>query len=614
VAGDTLTQAVTGASMVVTDVVHSDETTLHLVSITTAPLPGDTITQLNSLASLLVTEVDLNENTITGTNLNTGTFTTNAADTVTSDNLGGAVFAPSPGTVISVSYVPDVVFGLNMETGDWVLDPVHLVQSDNAGAVMDPAWAFLIGLEFLDYDQFYAEPCGRFMVKYKDSLFMARIERTYLHGAGYQQVGTPTWTYEPSAYMWSFYGRATGMELGTPPEYPFRVPNEPNERVWGCQAHGGFQLNRHNLFRPADGLAITGLETWNDSLYIMKPTGFGQIWGTYSGNFQMRDLEMSQGPCGAYAWCKADEGIYYVTKKGLYLFDGNGASQNVCLSDLAGVGKIFKDDIDWGNCSDMLTGEIIGVILAWDKVNRQVLISYPKVGEQGGGGENDLPGGTPTRMLVYDTFRRRFTEGVLPFPIDDGYRNPCPGIMLAGKDPTDDDYLMFTHPIGNWIGGNANGRVLFKGNTGYRDNVALLDTGLPDADSGDRIAFNVTTKDYTLNSLDSKLALVQDKVIAYTNGGNIKRRITYNYYDLIDEDVDLTYPAVGMDGYIQTRTFKHKTRVTKSTSGASGWTTVAFGYYHDETDHTDVNNTNPDAPIEFVGHSVTVQGKQGYTK
>jgi hypothetical protein len=463
---------------------------------------------------------------------------------------------------------------------------------------------------------FYAEPCGRFMRRYGNSLFMARIERSYLiPGAGTGDDDSVGWDYNQSAYMYSFYGYPTGMVLGTPPVYPFSIPGEPRERVWGCAANG-FALNRHNLFRPECPTPIVGLETWNDSLYIMKPTGFGEISGKFSGNFSLTDLQMSQGPAGAFAWCKADEGIYYCTKKGLYLFDGNPASQNICLSD-GRVKKIFAEDIDWGSCTDLQTGEVVGVIMSWDKNNRQVLISYPKKGEQGAG--TGLPKGCPTRMLVFDTLGKRFTEWILPLPIGQGTpqgQNPCPGIMLGGKEPTDDDYMMATHPIGNSMGNNSNGRLLFHINYGFRDNMELqVTTGDPDPASGDTITFNATSKDYTFGTLDSKIALGNDKLITYTNDGHIKRRVTFNYYDTQDEN-DAVYPVTGTDGYIQTISPIHRTRAAQSTSGATGgWTTVSFSWYHDEFDYTDPANTNPpDGPIEFVGHQITIQGKQGNTR
>jgi len=303
----------------------------------------------------------------------------------------------------------------------------------------------------------------------------------------------------------------------------------------------------------------------------------------------LTDLQMSQGPAGAFAWCKADEGIYYITKKGLYLFDGNGASQNICLSD-GRVKKIFEEDIDWGSCTDMQTGEIIGVIMAWDKGNRCVLISYPKKGEQGVGTgivpNHDLPDGTPTRMMVYDTYGRRFTEYIYPLPIDDDYRNPCPGIMLSGQDPTDDDYTMITHPIGNALGANADGRLLFHANTGYRDNVTLDGTATPELLSGDRITYDATSKDNTLGVLKPKLTVMQQRQIIYANNGTIKRKVIYNYYDVNDE-VELTFGATA-DGWYSEKTLIHQVVHTGTDSVLA---IVAMKYYHDDPLHTKLRIT-----------------------
>ena len=542
---------------------------------------------------------------------------------------------------------------------------------------------------------FYAEPCGRFIKRYNNSLFMARIERSYLIPGTAQVNDTVGWTYEPSGYMWSFYGLSTGMELGTPPVYPFAIPNEPAERVWGCATANpaaNYQLNRHNYFKPADGVPIVGLETWNDRLYIMKPTGFGEVYGSFSGNFILKDLQMSQGPAGAFAWCKADEGIYYITKKGLYLFDGNPASQNVCLSD-GRVKKIFEQDIDWRSCTDMLTGEIIGVIMTWDKGTRSVLISYPKRGEQGGGGVNDLPAGTPTRMMVYDTYGQRFTEWIMPLPINSNATNSvCPGIMLSGQDPTDDDYTMITHPIGNAmdmtilctlpgsvmtvvpnIGGtitqaatgatmivtavnlvagtvqgtnqntgfwdtvtpigtisdgagpmlpdpctpaviiqNNNGRLLFHAQTGHRDNVTLDGSAQPEAMSGDRITWDVTSKDYAFGQLKPKLTVIQQRQVIYANNGGIKRKVIYNYYDVNDE-TELTFGATS-DGWYSEKTLIHQAVHTGTDSSLA---LVSMKYYHDQPEHTALQITfntggNPMTATPPIG-SVLTQAVTGAT-
>jgi hypothetical protein len=615
-AGDIITQAVSGASMEVAyssttgnyvtgvdlktgtwNIVNAHATTGTLVtvpavdnpasvtyqkmtilfaSLTVAPEMGDTLTHAGTGATMVVETADVVANTVTGYDLNTGAWANGQA--VTSDDAGAAVFTPSPATTVTITYVTTEVYGGDMGTGDWTLTPTYLVSDGTA--TMDPANALLTAIEHIDYDQFYAEPCGMFIKKYKNSLFMARIERTELIGSGYQTPGTPTYKYEPSAFMWSFWGRATGMELGTPPEYPFAIPNEPDERVWGCAARG-FKLNRHNYFKRGDGLAITGLETWNKSLYVMKPSGFGQIYGTYSGDMALIDLEMSQGPAGPFAWCKADEGIYYCTKKGLYLFDGNPGSQNICLSD-GKVDKIFKNDIDYDSTVDALTGQTLAISMMWSKAESKVIISYPKRGEQGGSGTPDgLPSGTPTRVLNYDTRYQRFSESKYPLPIDSGYNNPCPGIMKAGEDPTDDTYTVFTHPIGNYLTGNADGRILFQADVGYRDNVTLDGSALPEALSGDRITYNITSKDHTLGRLKPKLSVTSVRQIVYCNNGGVMRRLTYNYYNENEEE-ELTFIATA-DGYYSE---KRVDSCIVSTGTDTGLSTVAFTYYHDDDNHT----------------------------
>jgi len=574
--GAILTQAVTLASMSVTDVVVDDTVTLHLLSITTAPAIGSTIEQATSGAKLTVTSVNLTNNTITGTDQNTGAWF-NYVYTVS----GGGLL-PSPGTVISNETVPDSVFGVDLETGDWAATTSVVNAVSDSTATMDPDPAWVIKATLTNWDEFYAEPCGRFLETFQNSLFMARIERTYLFGSGYQQAGTPRHIYEPSAIMWSFWGLATGMELGTPPVYPFNIPSEPSERVWGCQAYG-FPCNRLLYFRKNDQTFITGMAQWNNSLYVFKPTGFGQITGLFSGDFGLTDLQMSQGPCGPKAWAKADEGIYYCTRKGFYLFDGNSASQNVALSD-GKVSKIFRDDIDWMSTTDSFSGEIIGLSTAWDKNNAQVLISYPKKGEQGG--DTGLPTGTPTRMLVYDILGGRFTEWDIPLPIDAGNTH-SPAFGLMGQDylPTDENYMIGTDPIGNDRITPNDGRILFHINFGHRDNVEIDANNLPDANTGDRIVYDVTTKDFNLGELKHKEACVKHRTTIYANNGNVKTKVIYNYYDAQDEG-DLIFQPTGEDGFVQSIPMEHQSTLTASALvNANKFAVISFKFHHDDPIH-----------------------------
>jgi hypothetical protein len=467
---------------------------------------------------------------------------------------------------------------------------------------------------------FYAEPSGRFIERYNDSLFMARIERTELINNGDTVNDTVRWTYEPSGIMWSFWGYATGMEIvpsgSSIPVYPFDIPFEPNERVWGCAAEG-FRLNRHTTFKAGDGLPIVGLRTWNESLYAMKPNGFMQIRGSFSGNFEFRDLDMSQGPAGPFAWAKTDMGIFYVTKKGLYLFDGNPASQNICLSDGTqggpDVSKIFEEDIDWNTSTNFLTGEVISVSMVWDKANSQLLISYPKRGEQGGGA-TDLPRGTPTRMLVYDTTAGRFTEWDLPLPIDDvtySLENPCPGMMLSGRDPTDDDKILLSHPIGNFLGANDDGRLLYIGSEGHRDNVLLDSDGEADAVTGDRITYDATSADIPVGGLKEKGTFIRWRSVIYANNvstittGRVKRKVIYNYYDS-NIEADLIF-STNEEGYYSNEMIQHQTLHTGDQSAVS---LISFKYYHDDSTTVGATLTQLNTGATMVVSSTVIGTQQ----
>ena len=456
---------------------------------------------------------------------------------------------------------------------------------------------------------FYAEPCGRFMRRYGNSLFMARIERTELVSSGSTaELDILRWKYEPSGIMWSFWGYATGMELGTPPVYPFSIPGEPNERVWGCAAEG-FQLNRHTAFNPGDGLAIVGMELWNESLYVMKPNGFLQIRCTYSGNFQFVDMGMSQGPCGPFAWALAPEGIYYVTKNGLYLMDGNPSSQNICLSDGSqggpDVSKIFDLDIDWGNATNWLTGEIFGVSMVYDKQNKHVIISYPKVGEQGGGDAHDLPVGCPTRQLVYDTTAGRFVEWDYPLPIDDdATAHPNPGLWLTGRDPTDEDTTIFGHPIGNYLGNNDNPCIISIIDTGHRDNVEIDGNAEPEVLSGDRITYDATSSDIPISGLKPKCSITRQKQLIYCNNGSVLRKVIYNYHD-VNNETALTF-TTNEEGWWSNEEMVHQNVQAGNFKYESQFSAVSFKYYHDDSVHTALHLEFADITVApTVGETLT---------
>lgn len=578
-AGTVMTQAVTGASMVVTDVVHSDEITLKLADMTTAPAVGTTISQAGTgPATLVVTSTDLALNTITGTDQHTGFF-----DNVPANTVSGGALVPANSVVLSVTHTPCTVFGLDMGTGTgWVTDPGHLVTEVGSVPAMSPAAVLLTRIVGMDYDQFYAEPCGAFIEEYHECMFMANIERTVLVGAGYQTPGTPTWAYSPNEIMYSHPGWATANQFGTattPPQYPFAIPLEPDERPWGCASPDGYRLNRIAYAEPRGVGSIVGMTKWNETLYIMKAQGFTAVTGNHPTNFSFINLGMSQGPVGRFAWIKTDEGIYYVTKNGLFLFRGNPADAVRALSD-GKTEKVFKEDIDWPSSTQYITGEILGVSVGWDRTNKQIIISYPKKGEQGGGGEGDLPAGIPTRQMVYDTTQGRFTEWDYKLPITDGYDAPGIGIMASGKEPTDDDYFAVTHPCGNQTGGNDNGRLIFRANSGYLDQSTMGTDGEYETD-GLCIPYNATSKDYTLGTLKPKQTLIQQRSVIIANNGNIKRRFTYNFHDVLEE-ANLTYPAADESRYLQGHDAVNKSVRVLRSSTEHQFSTVAFTFYHDD--------------------------------
>ena len=395
------------------------------------------------------------------------------------------------------------------------------------------------------------------------------------------------------------------MQMGSstsPPQYPFAIPSEPWERPWGCSDPNGYQLNRIAYAEPRGVGTVVGLKKWNETLYIMKPQGFTAVYGNHPTNFIFKNLGMSQGPCGRFAWIKTDDGIYYVTKNGLFLFRGQAADAMRPLSD-GKVQKIFDEDIDWMSATDFITGEILGVCMGWDKQKSQIIISYPKRGEQGAG--NLPPSGCPTRQLIYDTTEGRFTEWAYKMPDDSGNWGVGIGMMRSGEDPTDDDYFMVTHPVGNAVGGNANGRLLFQGNIGHLDADTLDDTGTPEG-NGTLIHFYASTKDMMLGTLTPKQAIVRHRSMVYATRGVIKQRVTYNYHDVNDER-DLIYQTFDADNFIQTSVQMNKTVRDKGVSREKSFSTVSFSYYNDQIIPSETpTEDNPQTEIQFLSHSAVV--------
>jgi hypothetical protein len=571
--------------------------TITIESMTTPPVRGETITQAVSGATLVVDSADVDLNTITGYEMNTGTWT--------DDTVAGGSLLPANQIVISVEYVEAAIYGLDLDTGDWVLDPVHLVTSDDAGGtVMTPAGLLLTRIEHLDYDQFYAEPCGAFIIEYHECLFMAKIERTTLSDAGYQTPGTLDRVFAPNEIMYSFPGYASALQFGTstvPPQYPFAIPSEPWQRPWGCASPDGYPLNRIAYAEPRGVGAIVGMAIWAEVLYIMKPQGFTAVYGNHPVNFDFQNLGMSQGPAGRFAWVKTDVGIYYVTKNGLFLFRGNAADAMIPLSNRK-VEKIFDEDVDWMSATDFITGELIGVSLGWDRSRDEIIISYPKIGEQGGEGQPTT--GCPTRVLVYNMVTGEFTEWVYKFPEDNGTEPVGIGIMKNGEDPTDDDYIIFGHPTGNVDGGNDNGRVLFRGNVGHLDQDTLDASGDPEL-IGNLIPFHVSTPDMTFGRLTPKQSIIRHRSVIYANNGVIKQNTTFNIHDTNDEE-DLIYNPGVADNYIQTTVQNNRKVKNKRTSREKDFSTASFEYYNDQETEIPLRLTFPTmTTAPTVGGTIT---------
>jgi len=607
-AGSTLTQAVSGATMVVVEV-DNDTSVLHVDALTVAPLVGDTITDQVTANSLVVTETNLAGRTITGLNQWTGTGLW-GLNAIASDDAGGTAMAPVNPNIDEYYNENRTVRGHDLNTGDWDMIAGHTV--NDGGVAMSPANVDVESIEHIDYDQFYAEPCGAFLEEYHECMFMAKIERTVLIGSGYQTIGTPTFMFSPNEVMYSFPGYASAIQMGTstsPPQYPMAVPNEPNERVWGCSSPDGYRLNRIAYAEPRGTGVITGMTKWNEMLYIMKPQGFTVVTGNHPVNFAFINLGMSQGPMGRFAWVKTDDGIYYCTKNGLFLFRGNAADAMRPLSD-GWVEKIFQEDIDYPSATEFATGEILGVSLGWDRVHKQIIISYPKRGEQGTG--VNLPvAGTPTRQLVYDTVGHRFTEWEYKLPIDALISTVGLGIIKGGEDPTDDDWIVGTHPIGNYHGANINGRLLFRLNNGYLDQDGV-NSGAVLQMTGNLIPYQVSTKDMTLGGLKPKQSISKVRTVIYANNGNIKQKITYNCHNTLNE-ADLEYTATDEDNFLQTTTLVNRTLQNRNDSEEHAWSLMSYSYYHEEEDtwNSKLIDNIGDGPIVFVAHTFVVKFNSG---
>jgi len=460
--------------------------------------------------------------------------------------------------------------------GEWLQSvwPAAPPQMPNAGPYYWQA-PFVWYWDPANPSNYYFEPCGRFLEYFNNSLFMARIERTVMHG------GVPTWEYKPSYVMWSWANMPTAMGLGTPPTYPFYMPDEPGKRPWWDIRESGIR-NPRTAYIAGEG-AINGMTKWAGRLFLTKTSGFTEIRGSYHGDFAPYNFEWTnQGPTGPYAWSRnAPEGIYYVTRDGLFLFDGNPASYNKNMASPK-VRDIFNQHIDWGNSTDFESDETISPVCFYRPQTKEIIINFAKKGEQGAG--TDLPRGTPTHQMVFDTETARFTEWALRL-YNDTYTAPIkystpvgPGLMLAGERPVEDGYVLMSHPIN----GNA-GRILYQADVGHQDAMEMKADGSEDTDTGYAIPIDVHTKTYTLDEMKSKAAMHCHRTMVYAllstfNAEKIKRKIVYDHLRTYTSD-DAENPEFPLEFNSETDFIQESEVVHKEKFSA-----ISVGWYHDEVD------------------------------
>lgn len=149
--------------------------------------------------------------------------------------------------------------------------------------------------------------------------------------------------------------------------------------------------NNSIQLRPGDGEAIQGAVTFNGAVYVFKNTAIWQFYGNSTdaeGNpvFNDRGMEGGIGLDSPRALCVGRDGIYFMSRKGIYRLRGYG--QPDLLSDV--VRPIF-----YGGASEFFRGGVLNqaalsaCAMWWH--DERIYLAYPS----GTSTTND-------RLLVYD--------------------------------------------------------------------------------------------------------------------------------------------------------------------------------------------------------------------
>lgn len=187
------------------------------------------------------------------------------------------------------------------------------------------------------------------------------------------------------------FGTGTSSGPGGTTTNPSRVcfSNPGDPLTWETDGTAGRGRNFIDL-TPGDGEQIMGCCTWAELVFVFKETKFFVFYGeSTSGGvtlFQYREIEGGVGLAAKQALCVAREGVYFMSRRGVYFTNGTTPT---LLSDK--IDPIWRGNPEVYFQSKTIDQTQLALTrMTWH--DEQVYVAIP----QNGSAAND-------RVLVYDT-------------------------------------------------------------------------------------------------------------------------------------------------------------------------------------------------------------------